>query len=311
MSSPRTIHAAGTVPWRVGSGGLEVALVHRPRYDDWAWPKGKLDPGERSPLTAVRETWEETGLRVRLGVPLPTADYATDGASKTVDYWAAEVVGGDGVLTGETDDVRWHTPPKAARALSYERDAQQLDGVTARFEDGALATVPFVLVRHALAVPRKRWKKRDQKRPLSEEGVKQAKDLPPLLAAYDVRRLVSSSSERCATTFRWASKALITPVRLTDRLTEEGFLAKPRAAARALDEVTRWSRTTGQGAALCTHGPLLATLLGHLAADADAPVAKQMTEAGAEGILKGESLVVHMVVNRNRRRIVGFERHRP
>ena len=67
--------AAGTLPWRRRRGQLQVAVVHRPKYDDWSWPKGKLDPGETFPVAAARETAEETGLVVRLGRPLPTSTY--------------------------------------------------------------------------------------------------------------------------------------------------------------------------------------------------------------------------------------------
>ena len=73
--SPTRIPAAGTLPWRATDGSLEVALVHRPRYDDWSWAKGKLDPGEEWPVAAGRETEEETGLVVRLGPPLPESRY--------------------------------------------------------------------------------------------------------------------------------------------------------------------------------------------------------------------------------------------
>ena len=90
--------AAGTLPWRRRRGRLQVAVVHRPKYDDWSWPKGKLDPGEEWQVAAVREVWEETGLRVRLGIPLPDSEYQVAGAShrKRVRYWAAEITGGSG-----------------------------------------------------------------------------------------------------------------------------------------------------------------------------------------------------------------------
>ncbi|HQV84172.1 MAG TPA: NUDIX domain-containing protein, partial [Ornithinibacter sp.] len=77
------IPAAGTLPWRLRDGELEVALVHRPRYDDWSWAKGKLDPGEDWAVAAVRETVEETGLVVRLGPPLPEARYTLLGRDGT------------------------------------------------------------------------------------------------------------------------------------------------------------------------------------------------------------------------------------
>ena len=106
------IRAAGTVPWRHRAGALEVALVHRPKYDDWSWTKGKLDADELWQVAAVRETLEETGLHVRLGMPLPPTAYRVldrtgHPATKQVRYWAATVVGGVGSLENEIDEVVW------------------------------------------------------------------------------------------------------------------------------------------------------------------------------------------------------------
>ena len=124
------IPAAGTLPWRRRRGDLEVAMVHRPKYDDWSWAKGKLDPGEDWPVAAVRETQEETGLEVRLGLPLPpttyTVDSSGDTATKEVRYWSAEVVGGTGELENEIDEVTWLDVAAAHDKLDYARDREQL-----------------------------------------------------------------------------------------------------------------------------------------------------------------------------------------
>ena len=88
------VEAAGALVWRERAGRLQVALVHRPRYRDWSWPKGKLDPGELPPVAAVREVEEETGMAVVLGLPLPGLEYRlADGRPKVVHYWAARVAG--------------------------------------------------------------------------------------------------------------------------------------------------------------------------------------------------------------------------
>ncbi|MBO3128632.1 NUDIX hydrolase [Dermatophilus congolensis] len=311
MSKNTTIRAAGTIPWRKSPDGIEVALVHRPHHNDWSWPKGHLDPGERSPIAAIRETHEETGLNIRLGVPLPTTQYTVNTRPKTVDYWSATITGGTGKLLHEVDEVAWLSIPEALTTLTYERDQIPLLELQRHHHENTLATAPLIFVRHALAVPRKQWRKHDQRRPLSKDGLAQAKTLPPLLQAYNVHRLVSSSSERCATTFHWASKKLTIPIRQTDRLTEEGFAAHPKAARRCVDKLTDWIRKKGLGAALCTHGPLIETLLTCLAHDApDKDTAHVLLEAAHNGMDKGEAIAIHLAVNASDRHIVAVRRHR-
>ena len=116
------VRAAGGVVVRADG---TVAVVHRPKYDDWSLPKGKLEPGEEPSEGALREVEEETGVRCRLVRPLPGVEY-TDrrGKPKVVDYWLMEVVSeGDGFVSGEeVDEVRWIRPRAAVRLLTYERD---------------------------------------------------------------------------------------------------------------------------------------------------------------------------------------------
>jgi 8-oxo-dGTP pyrophosphatase MutT (NUDIX family) len=113
------IEAAGGVVMRDG----QVALVHRPRYDDWTLPKGKLDSGESFEEAAVREVEEETGLRSRLVRELPATTYEVNGRPKIVRYWLMDV-GHEGSFmpNDETDELRWVTPDEALRLLTYDRD---------------------------------------------------------------------------------------------------------------------------------------------------------------------------------------------
>jgi len=117
------VQAAGGVVWRRGPGGVEILLVHRPKYDDWSLPKGKLDVGETSEAAALREVEEETGLRCSLGDELPPVTYADrHGRAKVVRYWAMEPTGGRFVPNHEVDEVRWVTPEGAGALLTYGRD---------------------------------------------------------------------------------------------------------------------------------------------------------------------------------------------
>jgi 8-oxo-dGTP diphosphatase len=111
--------AAGGVVMRDG----KVAVVHRPRYDDWSLPKGKLEPGETFEQAALREVEEETGLRARLVRELPSVQYEVRGRPKLVRYWLMDVESDPGFTPNdEVDELRWLAPPDAAATLSYERD---------------------------------------------------------------------------------------------------------------------------------------------------------------------------------------------
>ena len=130
------VRAAGGVVWRAGPAGLEVLVVHRPRYDDWSLPKGKVDPGETDEACALREVLEETGVRCRLGEELPGARYHDRyGRPKAVRYWTMEPEG-DGPAVSqmphEVDGVRWMPAGEAAGTLTYERDRQLVAEVVRR-----------------------------------------------------------------------------------------------------------------------------------------------------------------------------------
>jgi 8-oxo-dGTP diphosphatase len=313
------IPAAGTLPWRLVDGALEVAIVHRPRYDDWSWAKGKLDPGEDWAVAAVRETEEETGLVVRLGPPLPEARYTLLGRDGTPDdkvvrYWSARVTGGDGHLLNEIDEVVWLPVPEAHARLDYARDRDQLLALVRLQQTERLDTWPLVVVRHAHAVPRGEWRGSDDtKRPLDDLGRARAAALSAVLTAYGVTRVVTSPSERCLRTVE--PYAVSAGVRLRTRggLSEEGVVAAPDKAHRHLARLLE----LGEPALLCTHGPVVPPLLDDLAGrlDLDAAgsveVVEEFAEARDDKLDKGEALVCHVVGTGDTARVVAVERHRP
>ncbi len=196
--------AAGGVLWRPGRHGPEVALVHRPRYDDWAYPKGKLDKGEDMASAAVREIVEETGHRARLGALLGDVRYQVPEGAKVVRYWAAEALGGEFTPNDETDRLEWVSVDRAADQLSYRHDLEVLQ----RFIDTGPPTSTVLLVRHAKAGSRNRWEGEDVLRPLSDNGRDQAAALAPFLALFGPDRLLTAPPLRCRQTLLPLSERL-------------------------------------------------------------------------------------------------------
>ena len=251
--------AAGTVVLRKD----HVLLVHRPKYQDWSFPKGKQDPGEPEVLTAVRETVEETGVEVRLGRPLPSQAYLQhDGRTKVVHYWRGEVVGDPDVTAWvpnqEVDQVSWVPVERAARLLTYPRDRQTLsDALEHRHR-----TTPLVLLRHAKAIGRKHWSKADPLRPLTETGCAQARAIAPVLAAYGVTRVVTSSSTRCVQTVAPYAEEHVLAISRSPVLSEE-HPGNPGDATTLLEELLADREPT----VLCSHRPLLPDLLAAVGLD--------------------------------------------
>ena len=197
------ITAAGAVLWRDGPDGVEIGLIHRPRYDDWSFPKGKQDAGEHILVTAVREVTEETGVRPVLGRRLPSTRYLSKGRPKVVHYWAARPASAPAFIPShEADQFVWLPAPAARARLSYPRDTGLLDSFLA----APSRTVPLIFLRHAFAVSKQAWRDAgntsDPPRPLSGPGLAQADALAEILASYQPAQVVSSGAERCLATIR-------------------------------------------------------------------------------------------------------------
>jgi 8-oxo-(d)GTP phosphatase len=193
------IRAAGAVLWRPAGRGTQVAVIHRPKYDDWSLAKGKLDGGEHVLQAAVREVAEETGMTVTLGLHLPPVRYLVDGQPKVVDYWAGTVPAAAAFVPNhEVDRLDWVALSQAARRLSYDHDVALL----AQFAAAPRPTVPVILVRHASAGSKSDWHKDDVLRPLDGRGKEQARLLAVLLGCFGAGRVLSSPAERCLGTVR-------------------------------------------------------------------------------------------------------------
>jgi 8-oxo-(d)GTP phosphatase len=247
--------AAGAVVMR---NGKQVLLVHRPRYNDWSFPKGKLDRGEHALTAAVREVHEETGVSVRLGPPLPDQRYSLGRRMKTVHYWVGEAIDDDDISTywpnAEIDDLKWVSIRKAPEMLTYSHDRRTLrKSLRKRPPSQAL-----VVVRHASARSRRTWKQDDPLRPLLKAGGQQARRLIPLLAAYDVTRVVTSPSERCLQTVVPYAEQRGLKVRKRPPLSEES--ATPEGVAELIGDLIQ----RAENSVVCSHRPVLPSVFAAL-----------------------------------------------
>lgn len=240
ISDPRVtanIIAAGAVVWRRprDGGPVEVALVHRPKYDDWSLPKGKLDPGETAMVAAVREVTEETGLNCRLGRYLGRVTYPVPGHRKLkrVDYWAATPVGGEFVTNSEVDQLRWHRVDRVMDQLSYPMDRRIIRNFLRLPPD----TATLVLVRHAKAGRRDRFTGPDDQRPLEKAGRAQVEVLTPNLLAFGPGAVHSAPPLRCVQTVAPVADALALDITPEPLLSESGYAAAPQAGVDRLREL--------------------------------------------------------------------------
>ncbi|MFJ9369283.1 NUDIX domain-containing protein [Nocardia sp. NPDC101769] len=232
------ILAAGAVLWRpAADGALEIALVHRPKYDDWSLPKGKMDPGETPVITAVREVAEETGLNSRLGRYLGHVTYPVTGHRKLkrVDYWAARVLDGEFESNLEVDVLDWRRLDTVMDALSYPMDRS----IVRNFLRQPAETATLLLVRHAKAGRSDRFAGDDELRPLEKAGRAQARALVPNLLAFGAAEIVSAPPARCVQTVTPLAEKLGVDVELEPLFSESGYAAAPDAALkRARDLVS-------------------------------------------------------------------------
>ncbi|WP_435747797.1 NUDIX hydrolase [Nocardioides sp. SYSU DS0663] len=282
------VHAAGAV---VLGPGRRVVLVHRPKYDDWSFPKGKLDPGEHAITAAVREVAEETGLAVRLGPPLTGQRYpVAGGRMKTVHYWVGRLRDPDAAdVSGHTcgdeiDRVAWFSAEEAASVLSYDHDRVTLAEALAV----PRKTRPLVVLRHGQAHPRKQWREDDRLRPLAPAGREEALALVPILDAYAAGRVVTSPSTRCVETVLPYAGA-----RGLD-LVEEPALTEEQFTVDSVGKVVRGLLESRERAVLCTHRPVLP----HVFAGAGVPDPR-LRPAGL------------LVVHHRAGEVVATESHRP
>ena len=263
------IRAAGGVLWRPVAGGapltsdgpsaIEVCLVHRPRYDDWTLPKGKLEHGEHPLRAALREVEEETGLRAVVGRRLAAQEYALGEDRKHVDYWEMTPAGGEFTADDEVDALQWTVPEQAAELLSYPRDRE----FVLEFAAEPAPTAVLLLVRHAKAGSRSAWKGEDLERPLDRTGRAQAAGLRTALRWFAPTAVAAAEPVRCVDTVAPLAADLGVEVTVEPTLSEEAYVKDPAAG---LDRVLGIAAAGGRSV-LCSQGGVIPDLLGTLAGE--------------------------------------------
>lgn len=302
-----TIYAAGVLCWRESAEGIKVLLVRRPDYKDVSIPKGKLDPGELLPETAVRELLEETGISARLGAPIGDVSYTVGGRPKFVQYWAAEVVGhqveqATFTPNDEISAVDWIPIAQARKLVSYPHDREMIATLADRIKRDAARTFSITILRHGKAIPPGDWDGPDATRPLLHRGLDQSIAAAPSIAAFGPQRLVSSTATRCLTTIEPTARLTGLDVKASAGISQDAYESGASKIPAQIEKRLRQQ----QNVVLCTHGPVISELIEAI---------RHASAAHRDGLLRaanlapGEFAVLHITRDTPRPHLVEVEVH--
>ena len=314
MSDGRTVDpvvAAGVVCWRMVGTQVKVLLVHRTQHKDVSLPKGKVDPGELLPQTAVRELLEETGVTATLGAPIGRVDYLLPGGRpKVVHYWSAEVDDHSLELAkfrpnDEIAAIEWVPLAKAVKRVSYPHDVEMIDVLRRRLKAGTARTFAIIIARHGKAVPPDTWDGPDATRPLMHRGSDQAVAIAPAIAAYTPEKIISSTAARCLATIAPLADLLGLPIKAHPGISQDAYefgehLVPPIVAKRLKKQHT---------AVLCSHGPVIPELVREVARLTHTEESPALARARSLGT--GDFTVLHVSRRKPGRGLVAVETHSP
>ena len=250
------IVAAGGVVWRRDlDDEVEVLLVHRPRYDDWSLPKGKLEEGEALISCAYREVLEETGLSIKLGPYVGSVEYFVPDGLKHVAYWSAALIEDNSSFhtNDEVDRIIWLDLESAVFKATRDSDKSILErfGVTP-YDSSAL-----IMLRHGKALERAEWQGEDEDRPLQLVGQLQAKRMLSLYQVFGLEEIHTSDAVRCLDTVAQMAKSLeLTPV-ITNAVSEYTY---KKSKEKAIDYAKELIKRNKQ-VVLCSHNPVLPRMM--------------------------------------------------
>jgi 8-oxo-dGTP diphosphatase len=292
-------------------GIARILVVHRESHADVSLPKGKVDPGETLPETAVREIREETGLSITLGAPLGTVEYVIPtGRDKIVYYWSAEV--DDHALelarflpNDEIAALEWLPMDRARKKLTYAHDIDVIDRFAKRLKKKQARTFAIIAVRHGKAVDPSTWDGPDSTRPLMHGGSDQAAGIARGIAAFAPTRIISSTAARCLATVTPLSELTGIPIKASEDISqdalENGTSDVTGIVARRLKK-----RAT---VVLCSHGPVLPRIIAEVAAATNSEADAALRRAASLGT--GDFTVLHISRDHPKRGIVAVETHSP
>jgi len=248
------IRAAGALLWRESSElKIEIALIHRPRYDDWSLPKGKIEEGESSLRCAFREVLEETGITPQFGRELGSVEYKEPAGLKRVKYWAAKALTDEFLPNEEVDEIKWLNPEDALPVATHESDRSIIEN----FLTQDPRTDTLIIVRHTKALERGDWDDDDSKRTLDERGVVQSEQLIQHLEPFGIDEIYSSDYIRCVQTVTPLAQSRGLKITEIPNLNEENFELDPERAISFANAVKQDEKNI----LICSHNPVIPTML--------------------------------------------------
>jgi 8-oxo-dGTP diphosphatase len=277
-----TILAAGAVLWRKGEKKkIEVLIIHRPKYDDWTFPKGKAEIGEPLIACAYREVLEETNIETAFGPYLGEVEYLTNDGKKKVSFWSAKVIKEKEFNSNaEVDQLKWVEVTKVKELLTLDTDRKILEQFL-RIEPD---TKPLVLLRHAKAVTRDEWQGEDDDRPLDSYGQNQAKRLLAMYQVFNLEQIHSSDAVRCYDTVVAIAKGLSIKLEVTGKLSESTFKKDKEKAFDYAKDLMKLNESV----LLCSHNPILPKMLNKL-------TKKSEVDADEGKLLPADGWVIHRI----------------
>jgi 8-oxo-dGTP pyrophosphatase MutT (NUDIX family)/phosphohistidine phosphatase SixA len=250
------IRAAGALLWRESNERtIEIALIHRPKYDDWTLPKGKIEEGETALQCAYRELFEETGIKASFTRQLGTVEYEESGQRKRVIFWSAQCAleASTFIPNEEVDVLEWLAPDQALAKASHDSDRQMIES----FLSQTPHTDTLIILRHTKALERGDWDEVDSERTLDEVGFDQAQLLIKHLEPFAIEEVYTSDYVRCVQTVTPLAHSRGLTISQVPSLNEETFEEDPLRSVSFANALKQDEKNI----LICSHNPVIPTML--------------------------------------------------